>query len=125
MSEPRPIPRPPASLGKPGKGLWRRVLGEYELSAAETALLEAGCLAYDRLTDGQAALDRDGLMLDGRYGPRCHPMTAVVRDATTLLARCFRQLQVSLEEEAPRPTPFRAKPGPRPKVRPSRRRGAA
>ncbi len=107
MSTEKP-PTAPASLGKPGRTLWRRVTSDYELSAAEQAVLEAAALAYDRLTLAQAELTRDGLTVPGRFGPRAHPMTAVVRDSTTLLARCLRQLDVALsDEELQRPTPLR------------------
>ncbi len=114
MTSPK-LPTPPKSLGRRGRDLWRRVLAEFELSPSEQAVLEAACTAYDRLTTAQAVLDEEGLCVEGRYGPKAHPMTAVVRDATTLLARCLRQLDVALDDE---PTPLRrAKPGPRPRRR--------
>jgi P27 family predicted phage terminase small subunit len=97
-------PEPPSILGERGRDLWARVLVDYELAAAELAVLEAACASYDRLHEAQATLNRDGLTVLDRYdAPKAHPMTAVVRDATTLLARCLRQLDVDLDDEMPRP----------------------
>lgn len=114
-------PAAPKSLGRRGRDLWRRVLTDYELSPSEQAVLEAAALAYDRLTTAQAVLNEEGLVLEGRYGPKAHPMTAVARDATTLLARCLRQLDVALDDEPIRlPARRGATPGPRPRGRAQR-----
>lgn len=109
-------PPPPSSiLGERGRDLWAQVLADYELAAAELAVLEAACASYDRLHEAQATLNRDGLTVLDRYDvPKAHPMTAVVRDATTLLARCLRQLDVDLDDELPRPTPVPARRSGRP-----------
>ena len=103
-------PETPTILGERGRDLWGRVLADYELAAAELAVLEAACASYDRLHEAQATLNRDGLTVLDRYDvPKAHPMTAVVRDATTLLARCLRQLDVDLDDELPRPAPVTAR----------------
>lgn len=117
------IPAPPKAVGASGCRLWKAVLDEYELAPSELAVLEAACLAYQRLGDGQALLDRDGLVIEGRSGLQAHPACAVVRDATTLLARCLRQLDVALADDLPRPSAGKAKPGPKPRPgRPQRLR---
>jgi P27 family predicted phage terminase small subunit len=104
MADREHAPEPPSILGERGRDLWARVLVDYELAAAELAVLEAACASYDRLHEAQATLNRDGLTVLDRYdAPKAHPMTAVVRDATTLLARCLRQLDVDLDDEMPRP----------------------
>lgn len=109
MAEREHPPEAPSILGERGRDLWGRVLADYELAAAELAVLEAACASYDRLHEAQATLNRDGLTVLDRYdAPKAHPMTAVVRDATTLLARCLRQLDVDLDDELPRPGPLAA-----------------
>lgn len=110
VADPTGPPAPSAILGERGRDLWGRVLADYELAAAELAVLEAACASYDRLHEAQTTLNRDGLTVLDRYDvPKAHPMTAVVRDATTLLARCLRQLDVDLDDELPRPTPVPAR----------------
>lgn len=110
VADPSGPPVPSAILGERGRDLWGRVLADYELAAAELAVLEAACAAYDRLHEAQATLNRDGLTVLDRYDvPKAHPMTAIVRDATTLLARCLRQLDVDLDDEMPRPAPVHAR----------------
>ena len=118
-------PAPPGLLGAAGRDLWVRVLSDYELGAAELAVLEVACAAYDRHVAATTTLNAEGLAVADRYGaPKAHPLTAVVRDATTLLARCLRQLDVERDDEAPRPARLGAKPGPRPKpARPLREVG--
>lgn len=109
VADPERRPEAPSILGERGRDLWDRVLADYEMAAAELAVLEAACASYDRLHEAQATLNRDGLTVLDRYdAPKAHPMTAVVRDATTLLARCLRQLDVDLDDELPRPAPVPA-----------------
>ena len=118
-------PTPPKILGEPGRRLWRQVLADYELAASELAVLECACTAYDRHAQASAILNDEGMSVLDRYGvAKLHPMCSVVRDSTTLLARCLRQLDVDLDDAAPRPARLGAKSGPRPRpARPLREVG--
>jgi hypothetical protein len=93
------LPRAPRSLGKDGRRLWKSVTTDYEVGPGELELLETACLAYQRHLEAQVLLDRDGLVVEGRYGVRAHPAAALARDNAALMARALRQLRVELEDD--------------------------
>jgi Phage terminase, small subunit. len=101
-----------------GRRLWRSVLSEYDLSSPELALLEVAAHAVDRQLEAEAMIDKEGLTIEGRFGQKAHPAVGIARDAGALLARCLRQLRVELGDEPVQRRPgFRAKPGPKTKLR--------
>jgi len=91
--------RPPVHLGPAGRRLWRAVLAGYRLAATERAILQAGCEALDRQAEARALIDAEGLIIEGRYGPRAHPALAIERDARLALVRTLRALGVRAGHE--------------------------
>ena len=86
-------PKPPATLGKAGKLLWQRIVADvdpgWELDAADLQNLEGACRAHDRVTELEAAIQRDGATVSGSRGQTVvHPAIGE--------ARLQRQLSASL-----------------------------
>jgi P27 family predicted phage terminase small subunit len=96
-------PGPPAHLKTAGKSLFSRVIEEFDLNAAETELLDAACVALDRLTAARELLDRDGLVVDGRAGPRAHPACMIERDSRVAFDRILARLKLTGVEADPLP----------------------
>ena len=96
-------PRTPSHLrSTDARRLWSRTVSAFELSEHHLALLDAACSALDRLIDARAAINRDGITVEGRYGARQHPAVAIERDSRTALARLVRDLGLDVEPTGPR-----------------------
>ena len=65
-------PAAPAALAKPGKALWRSILGDldpgWELDARELHLLERACRCADELVLLEAQVDSAGATVTGSRG---------------------------------------------------------
>jgi hypothetical protein len=107
------IPRPPAGLKATGKKLWQSVLNDYELSDAERHVLELAAIAADRMTMAQAEIDANGLLLEGRYGPRLNPAVPIERDSRAAVLAHLRALGVVNPSDLPARDSHT--PGPKPK----------
>jgi P27 family predicted phage terminase small subunit len=88
-------PGPPAHLKAAGSALFERVIEEFDLNAAETELLAAACVALDRLTEARELLDRDGLVVESRAGPRAHPAFQIERDSRVAFDRILARLHLT------------------------------
>jgi P27 family predicted phage terminase small subunit len=88
------LPRPPKHLSAPARRLWRETVEGYELERHHLELLERACRALDNAIDAEEILRRDGLVVDGRYGPRAHPAVAIARDARVAFARLLREIDL-------------------------------
>lgn len=98
----------PKHLDASGKRLWRAVLREYRLDAAHSlALLEAVCMAYGQMLAAGAIVAEQGLIVEGRYGPREHPALKIERDAREALRRAVRELALDPSEVLPEVRPPR------------------
>jgi P27 family predicted phage terminase small subunit len=97
------IPRPPKHLRDAGSALWRDILRGFELGEHDLHVLLAACEAADRTKEARERVDKDGAIVDGRYGPRAHPGIAIERDARLSMLRSLRELGLNLEQPtAPR-----------------------
>ena len=93
-------PKAPAHLKEPTRAWWRNVVREWSLEEHHVRVLTLAAEAYDRATDAQALIARDGLVVSGREGGvRPHPAVGIRRDAETSFARLLRELD--LDTEAP------------------------
>jgi phage terminase small subunit len=98
----------PRHLSPESKRLWRETTRVYELEARHLTILCVALEALDRLREAQAAIARDGLTSEGRFGPKAHPAIAIERDSRIAFLRATRELGLDLETAASRPpTPWR------------------
>jgi P27 family predicted phage terminase small subunit len=108
-TDPRMKPTPPKHLSRKTKGLYRRVLEEYELEPHHTRILQLLCEALDRAEDAQRVIDEDGITTKDRFGQlKPHPAVAIKRDAEVAAARLLRELDLEGEPDpSPRPPALR------------------
>lgn len=98
------IPAAPRPLTDRSRKLWRAVLGQYELSDAELAVLEQALRSLDRADQAAEVLTKEGLMTVDRYGAtRSHPAVDIELRHRTTFARLIGQLGVKLPAETPGP----------------------
>lgn len=72
-------PPAPKDLQAAGKKLWRDVLAEFALNAAELALLRELCLTVDELAAMKADLaDMGTVVMGSRNQPRVNPLLAAI-----------------------------------------------
>jgi P27 family predicted phage terminase small subunit len=102
------LPSPPKSLKKEGKALWNRVVEGFELEPYQMQTLRLACECLDRIEACRQVLQREGLMLQGRFGAKAHPLTSVEKDNKTVFARLLREigLDAMVDSEATRPKPL-------------------
>ncbi|HQZ35364.1 MAG TPA: hypothetical protein PK020_13140 [Ilumatobacteraceae bacterium] len=113
------LPPPPGELSTTSATLWRTVVAEREMSAAELALFAESLHALDEAATARKQLSLDGLTVHhGTGGLKAHPLCDVEARARQFFAASVRQLGLHLEEDTS-PVP-RAKPGPKPRVAPAR-----
>lgn len=100
-------PKPPAGLQKPGKALWQKIAGTWELNLAELETLHLACRTADRLAEMEAQVAAEGLTLQGRNGTVIHPLLAQIRLSTAALDKLIAHLRIPAEEEEPLPMTYR------------------
>jgi P27 family predicted phage terminase small subunit len=96
-------PRAPGHLSTESRDLWRRIVADYELERHHLAILERACEALDRLRECQAAIAREGITVEGRFGPRPHPAAPIEAQSRIAFLRAVRELGLDLEAPISRP----------------------
>lgn len=85
-------PKPPRGLRAPGRQLWVAVCDRFDMEPPEMILLASACAAADRAAEAKAIVDKDGVTIEGRYGPRVHPAVAVERASRESMIRILKEL---------------------------------
>jgi hypothetical protein len=85
-------------LRKEGRQLWASVLGdldeELELDARELDTLRDACAMEDTIAALQAAIERDGEMLEGQRGLRLNPAVTELRQARVAKMRLLAAIEM-------------------------------
>jgi P27 family predicted phage terminase small subunit len=90
----------PSNLKAPGKALWRSILAQFELNAAEFALLHQLCCTIDEITDIQKSLAGSGPLVTGSMGqPVANPLLAVLANHRKVLDQLTAALALPVEGE--------------------------
>lgn len=94
---PRQAEPPPPHLGKPEKDLWHRIHAEHDIEGpVATALLVAALEAHHRARSCREQIEKEGLVIKARGGPKHHPLLGPERAARQQMVACFRKLQVQI-----------------------------
>jgi phage terminase small subunit len=98
-------PQPSRPLGAHGQALWRRVLGEYDVSdAAGVEMLTQACQACDRAEALAGHLREDGEIVRTPQGIKAHPAIREELSCRGFVVRTLQKLGLNFE-------PLRASPG--------------
>ena len=103
-------PQPPKHLSRESKTWWREVVAGYDLERHHLKLLQAACESWDRVAEARSLIQRDGVVIEDRFGQqKPHPACDVERHNRALFARMLRELALDVEEpaEAARPAVIR------------------
>ena len=93
-------PKAPPGLGPRARRLWADLHAKWDYRPDELEVLRLAVEAVDRACRAQALLDKEGLMLEGRYGPKENLACAVRTAAETSAARLLRQLGFDRDVQA-------------------------
>ena len=94
-------PVAPEGLDAAGKRLWRAVLADYDLSAAELETLRQACRTVDVLARIDAVLAVEDMVAEGSMGQaRPHPLLLAASDHRRLLGELLRDLALPMPDEA-------------------------
>lgn len=90
---------PPKHLQRAGKALWKLYMAEFVLDDAHSrTLLTSACEHADARATLQNAVDRDGYIVEGRYGQKLvHPGVDAARKADAAMRNSLNRLGVDLE----------------------------
>jgi hypothetical protein len=86
--------KPPTGLREAGKRLWRSILDDFELDEHERAMLLEACRSVDLLDQLDAAVRKDGPMVDSPQGQKAHPAAVEARQQKIALARLLAALRL-------------------------------
>ncbi len=94
-----PTARPPVGAREPGKRLWRSVVEAFDLDEHELALLREATRTVDALAGLDAAVRRDGPVVESPQGQRAHPALVEARQQRIALARLVASLRLPSGED--------------------------
>jgi P27 family predicted phage terminase small subunit len=98
----QPPVKPPRKLGKHGAQLWRNLMSEFQIDdSAGLEMLALACEQLDRAQECREQIDRDGLMLRTKHGPKDHPLLKAELSARAFVCRTLQRL--GLDAEAIKP----------------------
>jgi hypothetical protein len=97
--EPRPDPvSMPSGLGEHGKALWRKVMKEYAVDdAGGVEMLFQICSAADMAARLRAQIDKEGVLVKTKAGPREHPLLKQELACRSFVVRGLGRLGLSVE----------------------------
>ncbi len=99
------LPKAPDHLSPPAAAWWDRIVSGWDLDPAALLVLTAALESFDRMTEAQEVIRRDGSVIEDRFGiPKQHPATYIERDSRSSMLRAIKQLGLDLE-------PLQAGPG--------------
>lgn len=87
----------PLGLSSEALAIYRQTLADYDLEPWHVRILLEALRSLDRAEQARRQLDAEGLTIDGRFGPRPHPLLTVERDARSGFARLMKQLGLDIE----------------------------
>src|SRR5262245_24614092 len=87
----------PRHLSPEAKKWWRTVFAVYEMDEEGAFVLRQALDCFDRILQAQAAIARDGIVIDGRFGKRPHPAIEIERAARSGLLQSWRMLRIDIE----------------------------
>jgi phage terminase small subunit len=102
-AEAAPIPRePPGNLREPGRDLWNRVVGEFEIAdTAGLTLLALACQALDRAEGLRQRIDADGETIQTPHGVKSHPGIRDELSNRAFVAKALERLGIAFEMKRP------------------------
>jgi hypothetical protein len=92
-------PKPPTGTNEAGRRLWREVIDGYELDEHERALLVEAVRTIALLEQLDAAVRRDGPLVESPQGLRAHPAAVEARQQRIALARLLAALRLPAGDE--------------------------
>jgi hypothetical protein len=97
-SGPSPVGHDAPALGKAGAALWRKLTSEFVIDdAAGLVMLAQICAATDRLVGYQEAIERDGLLVRTKQGPKEHPLLKLELATRAFVMRGLARLGLDAE----------------------------
>jgi len=95
--------KPPKHLNSTGRAFWRATLAEYDFEKShDFQLLEQAAECLDRIEQCRAAVLKDGLFQNDRYGRPCeHDALKVERAQKKLFLSITREMGLSLDRQEP------------------------
>jgi hypothetical protein len=95
-------PQPPRKLGKPGRALWDRVMGEYDIrDTGGVEMLTLACQALDRAEALREEIDADGEVLRVRGTIKDHPALKHELAARAFVVRTLARMGLNYEAVRP------------------------
>ncbi|OPY71293.1 MAG: Phage terminase, small subunit [Syntrophorhabdus sp. PtaU1.Bin050] len=90
--------KPPKTLSKEGKSLWKQLVTEYGIvDRGGLAILQAGLEALCQMRNAEAIIKSDGLTITDRWGQvKSHPLCSVVRDCRNQYLTSLKLLGVNV-----------------------------
>jgi P27 family predicted phage terminase small subunit len=94
------LPPPPPQLSPSARQWWETVVATFVLEPHDLLLLQAAAEAWDRYQAAREQLDREGLTISGRQGPKPHPAAAIARDTALVFSRLLKELNLGVSPPA-------------------------